>query len=1175
MASHRADQSRSNRDDRGGARYSAPRRDDRHDRERDREREPDRERDSYRGDRRGDRRDAGRRDERDRDRDHRRRDDRRDRDTYRRSRSPPRRERSRDRYRGDRPYGRDDRYNGRDVGRLNDGRRNSTEYGRLNDGRRNSSDYGRLNEGRRGSNSATPSADVRPASRSSNLSREDRKREEEEKQKRAEEEKRVRLQKKAEAWALKKKEQMQIDSPATVASPTTAPATPSVASPPPASNSKTATTKPKASAKSATEMKPTQVNQFRLDHSAAARPAQFKAAAAKSSGPTVASKCSSSTFKSLLLTQTEHVNGQASKTNVNVGAFGLKTKSTRDDPAPEPTKKGLLDDGENVANAGKRSLQALPDFAPLDDEAASPVDDEGNSPIGDIGDDDEAVRAQLEKRREELANEDTQMEEVPAAADASGEMMDVDDAAGAQEDDIDPLDAYMANLSEAKPSRPAFQGQAMFNDDNEPVATAVEVEDLMALTAAKKKKKNEMPKVDHDKVEYPPFRKNFYTEPAEVTAMTPEEVADLRLELDGIKVQPEPLPRPVVKWAQMGLLQPTMDVFAKLRFEKPTPIQAQAIPIIESGRNLIGIAKTGSGKTLAFGIPMVRHIIDQPPLKPSDGPIALILAPTRELAVQIVAELKVFLKPSGLHITSAYGGSPISDQIAMIKRGGIHVLCATPGRLIELLASNGGRVLNFKRITYVVLDEADRMFDMGFEPQVVKILENVRPDRQAILFSATFPKNMAALARRALMDPAEVTIGGRSVVAPEVEQVVKLIKPADKVNELVSTLGLLFMNDDNAQVLIFVERQETAEDLLYKLMKAKYNDVNTIHGAKDQTDRSEAINDFKQGKLPILIATSVAARGLDVPNLAMVFNFDCPTHLEDYVHRCGRTGRAGNKGTAITLLEKPGEERLAYYVLKALTQSGKEVMPELKDMADEYNQKIKSGEVKLFNGYGGSGLEKLDDARADAKRREKRGLRIEGEEVSDDEEELPAAKKTDAVGKDVKAEDDIPSYMKILNSSINVNKTERPAASGPSKPMTAKEKAMAAATKVDGRLSKKGMIHHGQPIDNKGPDAGLFHATVVINDFPQEARWAVTNRTNVVKILDSTGVSITSKGIYYPEGKTPAEDGEAKLYLLVEGDTENAVGTAMRELYQHLVTGVKLHNEKSTSRGATGRYKID
>jgi ATP-dependent RNA helicase DDX46/PRP5 len=790
-------------------------------------------------------------------------------------------------------------------------------------------------------------------------------------------------------------------------------------------------------------------------------------------------------------------------------------------------------------------------------------------------DDDEAVRAHLEKRREELANEDTQMEEVPAAADASGEMMDVDDAAGAQEEDIDPLDAFMANLSETKPNRPAFQGQAMFSDDNEPVETSVEVEDLMALTAAKKKKKNEIPKIDHDKVEYQPFRKNFYTEPAEVTAMTPEEVADLRLELDGIKVQPEPLPRPVVKWAQMGLLQPTMDVFAKLRFEKPTPIQAQAIPIIESGRNLIGIAKTGSGKTLAFGIPMVRHIIDQPPLKSSDGPIALILAPTRELAVQIVAELKTFLKPSGLHIASAYGGSPISDQIAMIKRGGIHVLCATPGRLIELLGSNGGRVLSTRRITYVVLDEADRMFDMGFEPQVIKILETVRPDRQAILFSATFPKNMAALARRALVDPAEVVIGGRSVVAPEVEQVVKLVKPADKLNELISTLGLLFMNNENAQVLIFVERQETAEDLLHKLMKAKYRLVNTIHGAKDQTDRSEAINDFKQGSLPILIATSVAARGLDVPNLAMVFNFDCPTHLEDYVHRCGRTGRAGNKGTAVTLIEKPGEESLAYHVLKALTQSGKEILPELQEMANEYKQKIKRGEVKVFSGYGGTGLERLDESRADSKRQQKRALRIEGEEVSDDEEELPAVKKSDADGKDAKVEDDIPSYMKILNSSISVSKTERPAAGGPSKPMTAKERAMAAANKVDGRLSKKGMIHHGQPIDNKGPDAGAFHATVVINDFPQEARWAVTNRTNVVKILESTGVSITSKGIYYPEGKVPAEDGEPKLYLLVEGDTENAVSTAMRELYQHLVAGVKQHNEKASTRGATGRYKID
>jgi ATP-dependent RNA helicase DDX46/PRP5 len=574
-----------------------------------------------------------------------------------------------------------------------------------------------------------------------------------------------------------------------------------------------------------------------------------------------------------------------------------------------------------------------------------------------------------------------------------------------------------------------------------------------------------------------------------------------------------------------------MDVFNRVRYDRPTAIQAQAIPIAESGRDLIGVAKTGSGKTLAFGIPMIRHVLDQRPLKPSDGPIGLILAPTRELSLQIVAELKPFLNASGITIKCAYGGQPISDQIAMIKRGGIHILCATAGRLIDLLQSNSGRVLNFKRITYVVLDEADRMFDMGFEPQVMKILANVRPDRQTILFSATFPKNMAALARKALNKPAEVIIGGRSKVAPDITQRISIV-PASyekKIAKLLLHLGQLFSDDENSQVLIFTERQETAEDLLSKLFKAKYYATNTIHGAKDQTDRNEAINEFKQGVLSILIATSVAARGLDVPGLAMVYNFDCPTHLEDYVHRCGRTGRAGNKGIAVTLVENPGQERFAVHVVKALKESGAEVPDDLLAMANTFHEKAKSGAEKYYGGFGGKGLDKLDAARALEKKREKRAHKVGDDDESEEEAELPSLKKPEVSGPgiakstngDAEPAEEQPAWMKLLNSKIVVNKTERPEPAASGKPMTAKERAMAAAKKIDGNLSKKGTIHAGQPIDNKGPDAGLYHSTIEINDFPQKARWGVTNRTNVAKILDATGVSITTKGNFYPPGKEP------------------------------------------------------
>lgn len=1149
MASRRGDSARY-RDDRNGSRYPpAPRRDnhrrdDHRDRSRDRNR--DRNRDHYRDERshHDDRRRYGedRYGGRDNDRydDRRRRDDR---DNHRRrSRSPFNRNRD----------SRDNRY--RDHDRYDPRERRRSDARPLS------------------SHSATPGADMRPSSRSSNMSRmsrdehrlsreelrkrdEERKKQEEERKKQEEEAEKDAKKARVEKWKK-----------AHLAKKANAPATSAV----PDANNATSEKKPSKTAQP-----------FQLDHSAAARPAGFKAAtkpnatAQPGKSPPPPTSLSLETY----LTCADQPPVPQSATNANIGAFGLKTKSSTE--AGGPNNKIILDDGEKT---GKRSFQPLADFAPVEGQEpdAALANSGEDDPMGDMGSpegNDAELQAQLEKRRAEIAQEGVQMEATtPGAIGASGETMTVDDATDAQDEDIDPLDAFMAGLSEAQPPPRAPQGEAMFGDDLEPDFTAVENEDLFALAVHKKKKK-EVPVVDHSKVEYEPFRKKFYTEPAEVSQMSPEEVADLRLELEGTKVKGDNVPHPVLKWAQMGLLQQTMDVFMRLGYEKPTPIQAQAIPIAESGMDLIGVAKTGSGKTLAFGIPMVRHILDQRPLKASEGPIGLVLAPTRELATQIVNELKPFLKASSLHIACAYGGSPISDQIAMIKRGGIHVLVATPGRLIDLLQSNSGRVLNFKRVTYVVLDEADRMFDMGFEPQVMKIMANVRPDRQAILFSATFPKSMASLARKTLTKPVEVTIGGRSVVAPEVNQIIKIVPPSydQKVKELMRQLGLLFSEKEDAQALIFVERQEGAEDLLSKLIRAKYRLVNTIHGAKDQTDRSEAINDFKKGDLTILIATSVAARGLDVPGLALVVNFDCPTHLEDYVHRVGRTGRAGNKGTAVTFLENPGQERFALFIRKALKQADREVPDDLRKIAEDFDKKIKTGEEKWFDpGFGGKGLEKLDVARAMEKRREKRAHKIEGaDDESEEEVELPDPKKlktgTDATADTIAA---LPAYMQILSNKIVVSKTERSLDTGPKKPMTAKEKAMAAANKVDGRLSRKGMIHHGQPIDNKGPDAGAFHSTIEINDFPQKARWAVTNRTNVVKILDTTGVSITTKGNYYAPGNSPGENDLPKLYILVEGDTENVVTAAMMEITR-LLRDATLNTEESPApRGATGRYSV-
>lgn len=365
-----------------------------------------------------------------------------------------------------------------------------------------------------------------------------------------------------------------------------------------------------------------------------------------------------------------------------------------------------------------------------------------------------------------------------------------------------------------------------------------------------------------------------------------------------------------------------------------------------SGRDMIGVAKTGSGKTLAFLLPLLRHVKDQRPLDLLEGPIAMVMTPTRELATQIAREAKPFLKALNLRVTAAYGGSPLKDNIADMKRGAEVIVC-TPGRMIELLITNSGRIINLRRITYLVLDEADRMFDMGFEPQVMKILSQIRPDRQTVLFSATFPRAMEALAKKVLKRPLEITVGGRSVVAAEIEQIVEVREEDTKFNRLLEILGRYYNEDPETRSLIFVHRQDSADNLFKQLQSKSYSCM-SLHGGKEQVDRDDIIQSFKNGELPILIATSVAARGLDVKLLKLVINYDCPNHMEDYVHRAGRTGRAGNTGTCITFIT-PDQDKYAKDLQTALEASKVEVPADLKALADcEHLIVLRDNELTRF-----------------------------------------------------------------------------------------------------------------------------------------------------------------------------------------------------------------------------------
>lgn len=790
------------------------------------------------------------------------------------------------------------------------------------------------------------------------------------------------------------------------------------------------------------------------------------------------------------------------KASGNVGKFGLGNKIASE--TEKSSSKRTLDFGEEESK--RKKLEKLPSPPPEDTEYATKdivAEDDDSDVDMENGTEEEnaaAARAAAEKREERLQGQ--QMEPngdmtMPDATTTNGEA-----AADAEEEDIDPLDAFMSGLTEQPSSKKPnitksaknkqHQPEAMFGDEDDVDMSAVahgDTDDFLAIAANKAKKKKDIPTVDHAKAEYEPFRKSFYTEPLDLAQMTEEEVASLRLELDGIKVRGIDPPKPILKWSQCGLGVQTLDVISKLGYEHPTSIQSQALPAIMSGRDVIGVAKTGSGKTVSFLLPMFRHIKDQRPLDNMEGPISLIMTPTRELATQIHKDCKPFLKALNLRAVCAYGGAPIKDQIAELKRGAEIVVC-TPGRMIDLLAANSGRVTNLRRVTYVVLDEADRMFDMGFEPQVMKIMANIRPDKQTVLFSATFPRNMEALARKTLNKPVEIIVGGRSVVAPEITQIVEVRNENTKFLRLLELLGNLYSDEANedARTLIFVDRQEAADSLLRELMRKGYPCM-SIHGGKDQIDRDSTIEDFKAGIFPVLIATSVAARGLDVKQLKLVVNYDAPNHLEDYVHRAGRTGRAGNTGTAVTFLTED-QERYSVDIAKALRQSGQAVPEPVQKLVDSFLDKVKAGKEKASaSGFGGKGLERLDQERDAARNRERKTYRT-GDDGEEDEREDAKEKKGEEIF--AKAASSIQSASTPttgipkgidLDGKITVHKTEKPAAGKSNDPL---DKVGSAVADIHARLNRAGVMRSGVPIDNKGPDAGAFHATLEINDFPRK-----------------------------------------------------------------------------------------
>ncbi|MFZ0454774.1 MAG: DEAD/DEAH box helicase [Ignavibacteriaceae bacterium] len=389
-----------------------------------------------------------------------------------------------------------------------------------------------------------------------------------------------------------------------------------------------------------------------------------------------------------------------------------------------------------------------------------------------------------------------------------------------------------------------------------------------------------------------------------------------------------------MSFENLKLIKPIQTALINTGYTTPTPIQMQAIPLILQGRDILGSAQTGTGKTAAFAIPILQILSEErEPGRPKRRNIkALIIVPTRELAVQVSESISVYGKFTGLKNTVVYGGVSQYKQTDKLKKG-VDILVATPGRLLDLVNQN---YISLSNIKMLVLDEADRMLDMGFIHDVKKIIEKVPAARQTLFFSATMPSEIAKLSKSILSDPVKIEIAPRVKTVETIKQAVYFVAGPNKKN----LLKHILKSDNVSSALVFTRTKRGADSVTKFLNDSKIN-ADAIHGNKSQNARQRALNDFKLQRTRVLVATDIAARGIDIDRLSHVFNFDIPDFSETYIHRIGRTGRAGLGGTALSFCD--AEEK---YYLKEINKLIKTPIPVIDDHPfklseeEEYNLEI-------------------------------------------------------------------------------------------------------------------------------------------------------------------------------------------------------------------------------------------
>lgn len=842
--------------------------------------------------------------------------------------------------------------------------------------------------------------------------------------------------------------------------------------------------------------------------------------------------------------------------------------------APVVLEKETEDDYAFQRSAGKAlptsvAQQSKPDdFSEYDDNIDIMWSDEDDE-------DDEAALAAFDELTARIKKQEAERKAVASTADNGVRQLLVEERAAAEA-------AAAAKETQLALSNNSFanstgRGQLMVWADDE--ADAVDdVAMKLKIPEADKESKSKIKKmhyVNHSLIDYKPIQKDFYIAPSDVASLTEDELKKLYRELDGAQVRGKNCPRPMKTWVGIGLKNEIVQLLHQKGFTSPFAMQSLAMPVLMAGRDLLSIAKTGSGKTLSYALPLIRHVVNQPRPGKKRGPLALVLLPTQILAQQVFDVIKDFAIASGLKVVAAYGGVDLQSNIKQCIEG-CDIMVATPGRLLDLCTSGSKGVVNLPDCSFVVIDEADRMFDAGFREHVTAFLKNCRPDKQLAFVSATMCKEVKVIIKSLLSpDFIELSTGGKPAPSTNVSQQFyffdqevyeadpskqKMDKRLVRLAEILSDEWTSHVesnpNADNAAspfvpplFLIFVDRKTDCDDLAVKLQQMGFRDkVGVLNSDYDAEEQHVIITRFNPQDRPILIATGSAERGLDVFGLDIVINYWMPDHYEAYVHRVGRTGRAGKRGRAFSFFIKGKDDPLADQLIEGLERTNNTVPEALIEAHLAHRERVKNGEYtgpsNYKKGFGSAKTFSFSSKHEKQQFRDSLKACGMGDYLSSDDSD--SAEDSDA---EVNTKFNDPD---IVDVSDNNEGSSSASANGPASNALVEYKGGAltlSSANTAAIEAAKNFAAMTTAMHENATQVRYFQSDYVINNLPQYERYAVMGSKFLEELQERTNTTITKKGEYIDKRMSRGQKiaaGVKPLYLEVRGETRESITKVFR-----------------------------